>query len=142
MAYVAAFFFLISGLANFIWFAVGVACGLGFLLADEQYFVKYYQESEKSGRQFLVTRSPLFLLALPPLAVMVLTSFGSFWASGVMGGMILWLLLEMLVYRAHPEAFAQRFLQGMKVESPAQTIQVALTSGWVFFVVVHIFAIL
>ncbi len=121
----------------FIWFALGVASGLGFLYADEKYFVKYYQED----KSFLVTRSPLFLLALMPIAIMVITSFGSFWASGVVGGMMLWLVLEMLIYRSNPEVFAPRFLQGVKVKSIETSMRLMLIIGWSFFIVVHLLGV-
>ncbi|MDO8303449.1 MAG: hypothetical protein Q7T18_09425 [Sedimentisphaerales bacterium] len=139
-AYVAIFFFLISSLWGLLWFAVGAVCGVALLIFDEAYGRQWYQE--KGEQPFLVSRSPLFLLSLIPLSVMVLTSIGNAWASGLVGGMTLWLLLEMMELRADPAVFDARFLPTIKGEVSSQTIHMMLLIGWTFFALLHIMVIL
>lgn len=140
LAYISLFFFILPISWYLFWFIIGVLCGVGFLIADEQFLYRKYQE--KPADRFLVTRSPLFLLSLIPLAVFVLTSSGSFWANGVMGGMMLLLLLEMTELRRKPPEFDQRFLSNIKGEVSPQHIQVILLSGWSFFALIHLLVML
>lgn len=140
ITYSLIFFFLIPSVWGIIWFVVGVLCGAGLLVADERSLYRWYRE--KDDAKFLVSRSPLFLLSLIPLTIFVLTSSGSYWASGVVGGLILWLLLEMTERRADPTAFDQRFLSNIKGEVSPQHIQLILLSGWSFFALIHLLVIL
>ncbi|MFH2118244.1 MAG: hypothetical protein ABII10_00685 [Candidatus Paceibacterota bacterium] len=139
LAYLAIFLFLIPWGWHTLWFAVGVASGVGFLLGDEQFFARWYRE--QSTDQFLVTRSPLFLLSLVPLTIFVMTSSGSFWASGMMGSMMLYLLLEMTELKRDPLAFDQRFLQGISGQASAQTVQLILFGSWAFFILANLLMI-
>ena len=134
--YLLVFWLLIGNWLTWLWFGLGVVFGISFLMADEHLFVNWYQEEKNN---YLVTRSPLFLLALLPLSVMVLTSFGSLWASGAVGAMMLWLLLEMSELRKSPAGFKDRFLQKMKVED--SMINPIIVFGWVFFLLIHLLAI-
>lgn len=140
MAYTAAFFFLISGWVNFVLFALGVMVGAGLLAVDEKYGRAWYQEEGKQA--YLVTRSPLFVLSLIPLSIMVFTSFGSLWASGLIGGMMLFLLLEMSELRRDPTAFDARFLPTVKGEVQQRSIQLILLAGWGYFALIHLLAVL
>jgi hypothetical protein len=139
LAYAAGFFFLIKETMDFGLFLLGVICGAGLLIGDELKFYQWYQEK---NNDFLVTRSALFMLSLPPLAVVVLTSFGSFWASGLIGGMMLWLLLEMLELRLQPAKFMARFMQGAKLKTTPQTVRMILAISSIFFLLVHLLSIL
>lgn len=140
IAYTSLFYFLVLSVWNLVLFAVGVLVGATFLIVDERALYHYYRE--KGDAQFLVSRSPLFLLSLIPLTIFVLTSAGSYWASGVMGGMVLWLLLEMTELRSDPAAFDQRFLSTFKGEVSPQAIQIILLIGWIFFALIHLLVIL
>src|SRR3989304_7414706 len=80
LAYISVFFLLISSPWSLFWFGVGVISGMGFLLADERFLHRFYDE--KPTDRFLASRSPLFLLSLMPLTVFILTSSGSYWAGG------------------------------------------------------------
>ena len=140
LAYISVFFLLISSPWSLFWFGVGVISGMGFLLADERFLHRFYDE--KPTDRFLASRSPLFLLSLMPLTVFILTSSGSYWASGVMGGMTLFLLLEMTELRRDPAAFDLRFLPTIKGQVSPQHIQFILLSGWTFFALIHLLVIL
>jgi hypothetical protein len=140
LGYVTLFFFVIPNLWNLVWFSVGVVLGAAFLLADERYFQALYQE--KGSTVFLVSRSPLFVLSLLPLTIFVLTSSGSHWAYGVVGGLGLWLLLEATELRSDPATFDKRFLPTIKGEISRQNIQLVLLFGWLFFALVHLLALL
>ena len=142
LSYVSLFFFLMPLSWQLFWLVVGVVCGVVFLLFDELVGFRWYQEkpadSTLTKPRFLVSRSPLFLISLPPIALMVFTSFGSFWATGVLGGMMLWLLLEMVELRRDSVAFDRRFLPTIKGQVSPQHIQMILLSGWAFFVLLHL----
>ncbi|OGJ37503.1 MAG: hypothetical protein A2383_00570 [Candidatus Pacebacteria bacterium RIFOXYB1_FULL_39_46] len=139
LAYLAIFFFLIPWGWHVLWFSIGVLFGLGFLLGDEKFFFSWYREQVTD--RFLVTRSPLFLLSLIPLTIFVMTSSGSFLASGMMGSIVLYLLLEMTELKHDSLAFDQRFLQGISGQVSTQAIQLILLGGWLFFFLVHLLMI-
>lgn len=138
--YVGVCLLLIGSLWGGIWFAVGALCGVGLLVGDELYLHRYYQEKESNG--FLVSRSPLFLISLVPLSIAVLFSFGSIWANGLIGAMMLFILLEMLELRRFPDLFQKRFLQGVKAEAPKAVADSIILSATIFFLVIHLLAIL
>lgn len=140
LAYAAVFFFVIPVFWHWIWFAVGVVSGVGLLILDETTGYRWYQE--KGEPAFLVSRSPLFLLSLIPLSVIVLTSFGNVWASGFIGGMTLFLLLEMIELRHSPEAFQTRFLRKVKTKISLRSINMLLLGALIFFLLIHLLAIL
>jgi hypothetical protein len=142
LAYVSLFFFLVPLSWQLFWLVTGVVCGVAFLLADESYAYRWYQEKSSSKPRFLVSRSPLFLLSLIPLTIFVLTSSGSFWASGMMGGMTLFVLLEMTELRRDPAAFDKRFLPTIKGQVSPQHIQFILLGGWTFFALIHLLVML
>jgi hypothetical protein len=139
LAYLSIFLFLIPQGWHQLWFALGAISGAGFLLLDERLFVRWYRE--RPTDHFLVTRSPLFLLSLLPLAVFVMTSSGSFWASGMMGSLVLWLLLEMSALRSDPTAFDRRFLQGISGQVSSPVVSIILSVGWAFFVLINLLMI-
>lgn len=64
-------------LMNTILFVLGTGIGIGLLLSDERYFAKTYQLSQPFSQTFL------FMLVYAPLLVFVMTSSGSFIASGL-----------------------------------------------------------
>lgn len=142
LAYISVFFFLIAQTWSLIWFVIGVLCGVSFLIADEFYLRRWYQEgntqSKSDAIKYLISRSPLFLLSLIPLTLFVFTSSGSFWASGVVGGMSLYLLLEMTELRHDAAAFDKRFLPTIKGQVSPQHIQFILLGGWTFFALIHL----
>ena len=142
LAYVSLFFFLLPLSWQLFWLVVGVVCGVAFLLVDESYAYRWYQEKSSAKPRFLVSRSPLFLLSLIPLTIFVLTSSGSFWASGMMGGMTLFVLLEMTELRRDPAAFDKRFLPTIKGQVSPQHIQFILLGGWTFFALIHLLVVL
>lgn len=137
LAYATLFFFLIPQTWLLIWFVVGVLCGVGFLLADDFYLSSFYQEPAQS-KKFLVSHSPLFLITLVPLALFVFTSSGSSWASGVVGGMMLFLLLEMTELRQQPVVFNQKFLADSQKNLSTNNVQLILVIGWLVFVMLHL----
>jgi hypothetical protein len=139
-AYTGAFYFLIISVWWFAWFAVGVLCAVTLLVADEQTLCAWYRDKETET--FLVTRSPLFLLALIPLSLFVFTSSNSYWASGLVGGMFLFLLLEMTELRRKPAEFSRRFLQGTTVVPSASAVMQMVLVGWAAFLAVHVLTIL
>lgn len=140
VAYAGLFYFLISSIWWFIWFVVGVLCAAALLMADEQIFCSWYREV--GTETFLVTRSPLFLVALIPLSLFVFTSSNSYWASGLVGGMFLFLLLEMTELRKQPVEFSRRFLQGTTPVTTLSTTQQIVLVGWGLCVLIHLITIL
>lgn len=139
-AYTAAFYFLISSIWWFAWFGIGVLCAITLLVADEQTLCAWYRDAET--KTFLVTRSPLFLLALIPLSLFVFTSSNSYWASGLVGGMFLFLLLEMTQLQNQPAEFSRRFLQGTTASPSSSAIRQIVLAGWGAFILVHLITIL
>lgn len=138
--YAAVFLFLIPAWWDKAWFVIGILSGVILLIGDETKFHVWYQE--KGEPNFLVTRSPIFWLSLAPMSVIVLMSFGSVWANGLMGSLMLLLLLEMGELREQPAQFQQRFFQGAQTNLARQTIDILLWSGVAIFLVLHLLAIL
>lgn len=136
LAYVSLFLLFIPAPWDFFWFAVGVLCGVAVPLLDE--YILCFRYREKAADAFLVSRSPMFILSLIPLSLMVLTSFGSLWASGLVNGIMLFLLLEMTGLRRDPVAFHKRFLSTIKGEASLQNTQFIVFAGWVFFAMMHV----
>lgn len=139
-AYAAIFYLVMPGWLGFVLFSLGVVAGAGLLAVDEKYGRAWYQEKDQPN--FLVTRSPLFVLSLIPLSIMVFTSFGSLWASGLIGGMMLFLLLEMSELRRDSAAFDKRFLPTIKGEVQPRSIQLILLVGWTYFFLIHLTALI
>lgn len=137
--YAAVCSLLIGSLWESVFFAVGVVCSLGVLLGDEAFFRRWY--ADKEAPDFVVTRSPLFLISLIPISILVMMTFGSIWATGLIGGMLLFLLLEMTALRRDPVAFDQRFLKAVKGEVSPQGITRILLFGWAYFFLIHVLVI-
>ncbi|MGD9129381.1 MAG: hypothetical protein PVJ09_02765 [Candidatus Woesebacteria bacterium] len=117
--YSIPFYFIISPLNAFIFFVLGLFLGLAFLLLDEYLLYKYYAsdftDKLEHQRYHLISRSVVFLITLIVLAFFLITSGGKTIGHGVVMGLALSLLLEMLQLKNRPEFFKQRFLWQVKV---------------------------
>lgn len=123
--FVAVYFGKPAEMSDGVFFLVGLLLGWAILEADEAYFNKYYLEKEQLSAAVkpLITRSVLFMLALIPTALFVLTSTGSVIGVGVLVSITSGLALEMHSYRSDVVAFQQRFLSQLKKEVSAEDIQ-------------------
>lgn len=148
LLYTAPFFFIINPWTRFALFVLGVLLGLVLLILDEVYFYQHYNEKEEleAAQQaqqppFLVTRSTLFLIALVPLGLFVVTSTGSALGGGLMMGIILGLMLELWEYRRLPQAFKQRFLSQLDAEISGGDINWVVYGATAFFLFLNLLVI-
>ena len=106
--------------------AVGLALGLLATFLDAQYLFRYYQDTASVNPTHLATRSTLFLLALVPLSLFVLTSTGSPLGVGLVVGLVSSVMIDMCLNARRPEAFADQFLYQIKRNfTPRQVLVVA-----------------
>ncbi len=105
---------------NFSWepailLAIGALLGVGVLVADRWYLYTLY-EDQNVAVPGLVTRSMVFMLALIPLGVFIMSSSGSRLGVGVLMGVMAGLVLELWWYHRIPELFHRTFLFQVKRE--------------------------
>lgn len=148
LVYVTPFFFVVSPWMRFALFAVGVLLGYALLIFDRVRLFKFYNEDEELEQAeqnqrdpFLVTRSTLFLLALIPLGLFVITSTGSALGGGLMMGLLLGLIFEMWEYRRLPQIFKHRFLSQLKTDVSSSDISWIVYGATVFFLFLNLLVI-
>ena len=103
-------FFFTSAISEFVLFLIGAFMGVGYAIIDEEYLYTLYQDDENKDKKFFVSQSSLYMLSLIPTSIFVFTSSGSFMAMGLMGGLILFFLVEMAKQMKTPELFFSKFL--------------------------------
>lgn len=125
---------------NAFLFAVGVLLGWMLLLADEKQLVSIYNDQpikgETSHQPFLATRSTLFLLVMVPLAFYVISSTSLMTGKGLVMGIMLVLLVEMVKLRSQVDQFNSRFWSMVKTKLNSKQIL------WVIFMAVSFFLLL
>jgi hypothetical protein len=100
----------------FLQWSLGILVGVGILLADRLWLVKWYTEEigpTPNGDRQLITHSGLFLASFVVVAFFVLSSSGSFIGSGVVGGMAWGLALQMIKCRQR-STLSRHFFQDVK----------------------------
>ena len=136
---------LYAGLAYlwgvFIWwqaamFVAGLVLGLALLVIDKHYLYRYYMEDQSNSE--LMTRSLLFLIALVPLSLFVVTSSGSLVGSGLVLGLVSGLVGEMVMLRNQPDEFRAVFLSQMQRQVSEDEIRNVSVGGVVFLVVITV----
>jgi uncharacterized membrane protein len=96
-----------------VWFVLGSYVGNLFLWIDSRFLYPRYNELQ-TFPQKLMTRSLLFVLAFLGAALFILTSSGSSFGAGIVIGLGISLVGEMIVYLRQPPLFQQRFLYQLK----------------------------
>lgn len=94
-------------------FVLGTYIGNIILWADGAFLYARYNELQ-TFPQKLITRSILFVLAFTAAAFYILTSSGSSLGAGIIIGLGISLLGEMIVFLRNPALFQQRFLFQLK----------------------------
>lgn len=98
--------FLLFSLITGTYFVIGAIMGLLLLWFDRQFLVTYYRTPESSQA---ISQSPLFLLALLPLAIFVNTSTGNTIGRGITISLLVMLTTEILI-AIKQGSFQQTFL--------------------------------
>jgi len=135
-------FFFTSSIFEFILFLIGAFMGVGYAIIDEEYLYTLYQDNENKDKKFFVSQSSLYILSLIPTSIFVFTSSGSFMAMGLMGGLILFFLVEMAKQMSSPELFFSKFLSLADVKPSTKNLQKILVGSILFFVVLHFLVLL
>ena len=83
----AAYYFFVARLGSSVWleatlFSIGSLLGLALLVLDQKVFAARYAE-QGVQKKIVMTRSLLFVMALIPLGIFLLTSSGSAMGMGV-----------------------------------------------------------
>ena len=138
-----------SGLAFlwgvFIWwqaamFVGGLVAGMALLTLDKNVLYRYYTEDQTVPQ--LMTRSLIFLLALIPLSLFVVTSSGSLIGSGLILGLVAGLVGEMRMLRGRPDEFRAVFLSQLKRDvSPEEIRNLVIGSGIFLILIAGLFFI-
>ncbi len=148
--YLTPFYLVVQPVWRYLLFVAGFILGLVLMVLDEASLAKFYQEPERTNSEFdqesnqspyLVSRSTLFLIALVPLALFVVTSTGSALGSGLVLGLLLSLIIEMAFFRQLPQLFNQRFLTQLKTEFNQQQINQLFWFMLVFFIFLNLLVI-
>ena len=106
---------------------MGVVSGIALMSLDEAIFYKYYQEPGSTDKK-LITRSLVFILALLPMGLFIITSTGSESGIGLFLGIITVLSLELIVYRNNIDLFHSRFMSQLKRRLSIQEIKYFVAS--------------
>lgn len=96
-----------------VWFVLGSYIGNLLLWIDGAVLYPRYNELQ-TYPQKLITRSILFVLAFCGAALFILTSSGSSLGAGIVIGLGISLIGEMVVYVRQPQQFQQRFLYQLR----------------------------
>ena len=138
-------------------FLIGMYLGSLLLYADEQWLYDFYKEQESevvhkqeqpSFSPRLITRSALFLLALIPLTIFVVTSSGSLLGFGMILGIQLGLVIEIWTYWKKSaqlqltKIFQSRFLYDLKVGMSFKDIRLLAMGSTLFLVISAILTLL
>lgn len=107
------------------------------ILSQEQVF-NDVQSAQVAKPQKLITRSTLFLLAMVPLTVFVLTSSGSLLGSGLVIGILLGVVEEMWRFWAMGSIFQTRFMHDLKTELSQKDIRYIVMGVTGFLVIMII----
>ncbi len=94
-------------------FVSGTYLGNLLLWLDGAFLYPRYNELQ-TYPQKLITRSVLFVIAFTAAALFILTSSGSSLGAGIVIGIGISLVGEMIVYLRQPQLFQQRFLFQLK----------------------------
>lgn len=94
-------------------FVIGAYIGNVILWVDGAFLYARYNELQ-TFPQKLITRSLLFVAAFTAAALFILTSSGSSLGAGIVIGLGISLLGEMIAYLRNPPQFQQRFLYQLK----------------------------
>ena len=94
-------------------FVLGSYLGNLLLWVDGKYLYPRYNELQ-TYPQKLITRSILFVLAFTGAALFILTSSGSSLGAGLVIGIGISLVGEMIAYLRQPQLFQQRYLYQLK----------------------------
>lgn len=113
-------------------FTIGGLLGVGLLFLDESFLAERYQE-QGVDTNVLITRSVLFLLAVVPLSVYLVTSSGSSLGVGLLLGIVSGLFVEMLAYKNSVEGFNRRFLSQLRKKLDQQAVTSVVTLFGVYF---------
>jgi hypothetical protein len=135
-------FFFTNSISEFILFLMGALMGVGYAIIDEEYLYTLYQDDENKEKKFYVSQSSLYMLSLVPTSIFVFTSSGSFMAMGLMGGLILFFLVEMSKQLNSPELFFSKFLSLAEVDRSRENLQKILIGSILFFVILHFLVLL
>jgi hypothetical protein len=114
-------------------FIVAYALGLFLMLGDEKYLQKIY--SEELEQKILITRSPLFLIALPFLSIFMLTSTGSIAGIALILALNLVVLIEIYQLAPQTEKFNQYFLMGVEKKLAASDIKIIKIICFFYFLI-------
>lgn len=122
----AAFWTFFATVGPWLWWAFGCILGLGMLVSDKLWWWRYYQnEVAGASGQYRITRSVLFLAALVPLVIFVITSSGSLVGMGLVTGITVGLAAEVVAGRREPD-FEQKYFQGYKGKLSQQERQLVI----------------
>jgi hypothetical protein len=108
--FIATYFGKAVNYFDVLFFLIGLLLGMALLEADENLLYKYYNSTKKQ----LATRSLLFIAALYPLGLFILTSTGSAVGVGMFLSIISGLALEFYLLRHNLASFQERFLYQLK----------------------------
>ena len=129
LLFLIVFFEAWSNWSTLLSFTLAYLFGIALLFADEQFLYKLYQEKIDSTynnpTQFsdLASRNLLFLLALPPLSIFVLTSSGSILGIAMVMAINSYLLAEMWQLKDEFLLFKDRFLAMSKIQTSPKMVK-------------------
>lgn len=133
---VVALFALVKGVSlSAVWLALGLLLGILLPKVDEWWLRSYYDTPPEPTPDNptpsiatlpLITRSGLFILAYIPVALFVVTSSGSWLGSGLVIGIGLVLLIELLTLRQNEGAFRAHFVPHLKTPLTPRDITLAV----------------
>lgn len=158
IAYTLVLLPFIQGWFSWSLFLIGAVLGVSLAIADAKYLYTLYQEEPSSDEgklvgetdaetlpkteKFIVSQSTLYVISLVPTAVFVFTSSASFLAMGLIGGLMIFLLVEMLQSLDKPAMFFSKFLAQAKFEATQQNLKKIIVSSVLFFVILHFLVLL
>lgn len=140
LLFLIVFFEAWSNWLTLIGFTLAYLFGILLLFSDEQFLYKFYQEKIDSkhndNTQFsnLASRNFIFLLALPPLSIFVLTSSGSILGIALVMAINSYLLAEMWQLKDEFLLFKDRFLAMSRIQTTPKMVKQICYLAFFYFV--------
>lgn len=125
-------------LKGIIFFMLGSLLGATLMLIDEKVLATRYNNPDQI---YLATRSTIFIMALIPLSLFIVTSSGSLIGLGIILTVCSGIFFEMFEFRRDIKKFHNRFLLQINKVYDQRAVNSTVVFAGVFLIIIHLLAL-